>query len=141
MGVAPGGRPAPNGLDFWWDSFPGNTANCWYSNAGAAPITSSPPPPLLPDCDNGRDPSSSVGTGNPANEGELVECFVAFETGNFDLPLCPWFETPPKPGSSAALQARSENLRARQRRAFLDFCEESGPEQTCAPFEPLLRAR
>ena len=32
----------------------------------------------------GTDPGSSMGTGNPTNEGELVTCFVAFETDNFD---------------------------------------------------------
>ena len=46
MGVAPGGSAKPNGVDFWWDSFPGNTRNCWYRNS-AAPgrtVTSAPPP-------------------------------------------------------------------------------------------------
>jgi hypothetical protein len=139
MGIAPDGREAPNGLDYWWDSFPGNRANCWYSNTGPKPITTSPSP--LPDCDDGRDPDSSVGTGNPANEGELTQCFVAYSSGQFDPSVCPWFATPPKPGSNAARRAQSGALRARQREAFLDFCEEVGPEPTCKPFKGLLRGR
>lgn len=97
MGIAPSGTARPNGVDFWWDSFPGNTANCWYSNLPEGQVTSSPDP--LPDCDGGQDPDSSVGTGNPANEGELTQCAVAFETGNYDPSSCPWFVSPSKPGS------------------------------------------
>jgi hypothetical protein len=133
MGVAPDGSAAPNGTDFWWDSFPGNRGNCWYENTGAAPITTSPDP--LPDCDGGTNPDSSVGTGNSANEGELVTCFVAFETDNFDPESspCPWFDSPPRPGSAAA-RAEQAELRARQRQAFIDFCRE-GPAPTCEPFD------
>ena len=28
-------RPLPNGIDFWWDEFSGNTGNCWFDNTGA----------------------------------------------------------------------------------------------------------
>ena len=99
MGVAPGGKRMPNGTDFWWDSNPGNTANCWYSNipAKGKQITTSPPPPLLPGCNGGKDPSSSVGTGWPPNQEELGACAVSFESGNYDPNTCPWFRTPPKP--------------------------------------------
>jgi hypothetical protein len=95
MGVAPGGARQPNGLDFWWDQFAGNTGNCWFDNTGAdgteGGVTSDPPRPLLPsDCD------ASVGTGDPDKEAELTACFVAFTEGT--LPeACPWFETPPRP--------------------------------------------
>jgi len=139
MGVAPGGKPKPNGTDFWWDSFPGNTANCWYQNKGAGPITSSPDP--LPDCDNGKDPDSSMGTGDPANEGELLQCAVAYESGAFDPTVCPWFVTPPKPGSKAAQQAQSSAERARLRSAFFNFCDEVGTAPTCEPFGNRLRGR
>ena len=118
MGIAPDGSAAPNGLDFWWDSFPGNSGNCWYDNTGAAPITTSPDP--LPDCDGGTNPDSSVGTGNSANEGELVTCFVAFETDNFDPESspCPWFDSPPKPGAPArARPRRPSSERASERRS------------------------
>ena len=44
MGVSPAGKQQPNGLDFWWDNFPGNTGNCWWDNTGAdgGAVTSSP---------------------------------------------------------------------------------------------------
>jgi hypothetical protein len=102
MGIAPNGDVKPNGTDFWWDNYPGNTGNCWFSNR-AAPgksITSSPPPPLLPDCNNGQDPSMSTGNGiPPSNEAELVQCLAGFSTVGYDPNTCPWFSTPPKPSS------------------------------------------
>jgi hypothetical protein len=99
MGVAPDGSSKPNGTDFWWDSFAGNTGNCWFANK-AAPgksITSSPPSPLLPDCANGTNPGMSVGLGNPGNEAELTSCFAAFTANGYDSSSCPWFSTPAKP--------------------------------------------
>jgi hypothetical protein len=102
MGVAPDGSSKPNGTDFWWDSFTGNTGNCWFSNTTALgkSITSSPPAPLLPDCNNGQDPSMSTGNGiPPSNEAELVQCLAGFSTVGYDPNACPWFTTPPKPGS------------------------------------------
>jgi hypothetical protein len=96
MGVAPNGAQQPNGLDFWWDSFPGNTANCWYRNTSYREVTTDPAyPPGLPDCNDGQDPSLSVGTGNPPAEAELLGCFAVIEGGPPDT--CTWFETPPKP--------------------------------------------
>jgi hypothetical protein len=95
MGVAPDGSKQPNGTDFWWDSFLGNTGNCWHDNTGingdAASVTSSPPAPVLPsNC------ALSIGTvvGNPLAEPELLGCFAAFSQGVGD---CPWFTTPAKP--------------------------------------------
>src|SRR5581483_11949412 len=97
MGVAPDGTKKPNGTDFWWDSFAGNTGNCWYDNTGAdgKKVTTSPSP--LPNCNDGKDPESSSGTGAPDNEAELLRCAGAFETGSYDPSLCPWFDTPSKP--------------------------------------------
>jgi hypothetical protein len=103
MGVAPDGKVMPNGTDFWWDAYPTNTGNCWYQNrpAPGASITTSPSP--LPDCSDGQDPSQSMGTGDAANEGELAGCLLAIESGQgYNPDLCPWFEQPPKPGSSGA---------------------------------------
>ena len=102
MGAAPGGAGKPNGVDFWWDSYPSNTGNCWYQNHPAAGKSITSSPSSLPNCNNGTDPSSSVGTGDPANESELLGCFAAFSSGDYSSNGCPWFTTPPKPGSAAA---------------------------------------
>ena len=107
MGVRPDGTADPNGTDFWWDPYPGTTGNCWWDNTPAkgATITQSPAAPPLPACNGGKDPSQSVGTGNPAQTGELLACVAAFESRTFDPNgPCPWFKTPPEPqpaGSAA----------------------------------------
>ncbi len=93
MGRTPGGTPDPNGTDFWWDQFLGNTGNCWHDNIGtdgtAGTVTSDPPSPFLPsDC------GSSNGTGGPEQESELVNCLGDIE---FDTSTCDWFTTPPEP--------------------------------------------
>jgi parallel beta helix pectate lyase-like protein len=98
MGVAPGGAVKPNGIDFWWDNFNGNTGNCWYSNIAAPGRSVSMDPDPLPDCDNGRNPGSSVGSGpDVGNEAELIQCLAGFSTVGYDPDACPWFDTPPKP--------------------------------------------
>jgi hypothetical protein len=102
MGRAPDGSIKPNGTgdpatgrtDFWWDQFVGNTGNCWHDNTGqdgtAASVTSTPLMPLLPaSCDG-----SSVGTGGPQQEAELLNCLADI---TFDTRQCPWFTTPSKP--------------------------------------------
>jgi hypothetical protein len=93
MGRRPDGEPDPNGTDFWWDQFLGNTGNCWYDNIGhdgtANSVTSEPPAPLLPsNC------QLSIGTIGPVQEAELVGCLAAIE---FDVEGCPWYATPPEP--------------------------------------------
>src|SRR4051794_6977266 len=106
-GGRPDGTADPNGTDFWWDPYPGTVGNCWWGNipAAGASITSSPRP--LPDCDGGPPPDKSVGTGNPAQTGELAACVAAFESRTFDPNgPCPWFKTPPEP------QPRSGGARA-----------------------------
>jgi hypothetical protein len=98
MGVAPDGTAKPNGTDFWWDDYATNTGNCWYQNTAAPGRMVTTSPSSLPDCSGGKDPSSSVGTGNPQNEAELVGCFAEITAGNgYDPSGCPWFATPPKP--------------------------------------------
>jgi hypothetical protein len=94
MGTAPDGTYMPNGVDFWWDNFPGNTGDCWYNNkafTGKSIVTS---PSTLPDCSGGKDPSTSVGTGDAANEQELLGCAGSVEGGT---DTCPWYSEPPKP--------------------------------------------
>jgi Right handed beta helix region len=102
MGRSPSGTKARNGVDFWWDSYASNTGNCWHDNTGVngdrASLTATPPlapvagqslPGFLPE-----DCATSVGTGGPAQEAELMGCFASI---TFDSDTCPWFTTPPKP--------------------------------------------
>jgi hypothetical protein len=104
MGFTPEGKADRNGLDFWWDEFPGSRGNCWFRNSSPTPITSSPA--VLPDCDDGKDPAASLGTGNPQNEGELVSCVAAFESRNFDPGgPCPWLTPPSDPDSGQSTGA------------------------------------
>ncbi len=98
------GEPLPNGNDFWWDEFSGNTGNCWFGNTGvdgtAASVTgpgspSSPPDVLPSSCD------TSVGQGDGARTQYLIECSNGpdDDTGPMD---CDWWQPPAKPGSAAA---------------------------------------
>jgi hypothetical protein len=99
MGVAPDGSYKPNGQDFWWDGFSGNTGNCWYKNTTAAGHSLNNYPSPLPDCDNGKAPQTSMGT-TPLGEPELVGCLVQVEDKSKRKPdagPCPWFNTPAKP--------------------------------------------
>jgi hypothetical protein len=112
MGVRPDGTADPNGTDFWWDPYPNTTGNCWWGNipAKGVKITQSPASPKLPDCDNGKDPSKSVGRGDPAQTGELLSCVAAFEARTFDPNgPCPWFKTPPEPQPSGSSRAASRS--------------------------------
>jgi hypothetical protein len=92
MGRDPSGKRDPNGTDFWWDNFAGNTHNCWYSNTGkdgtAASVTSDPSN-LPSDC------ATSRGTGGVTEEAELLSCFADFGVTNSGS--CPWFQTPAEP--------------------------------------------
>jgi hypothetical protein len=97
MGIAPNGAHQPNGTDFWWSSWPGTTGNCWFKNTSYRPITSEPPPPGLPNCNNGTDPSLSVGTGDAVAINELLSCLTAIDNPDPNDPNCSWFRTPPKP--------------------------------------------
>ena len=110
MGASPAGDVLPNGTDFWWDSFPGSRGNCWFDNTGPRPITTSPA--VLPDCLGGTQRALSVGTGDAQNQAELIGCLVAYEFDNRDA--CPWFATPPKPGSAASRRARRASLAGAQ---------------------------
>jgi len=109
MGVSPDGTKEPNGQDFWWDQYAGNTGNCWINtgpdantgvNGNRASLTSTPAlspqpgvslPGFLPE-----DCATSIGTGGPQQEAELLNCFADI---TFDTKTCDWFTTPPKPGN------------------------------------------
>ena len=78
MGVAPDGSVEPNGTDFWWDTYPGNTGNCWYgNNAGAGQRRSRRRRRRCPTAPTARTRARASGTGDPGNEGELVGCLLA----------------------------------------------------------------
>jgi hypothetical protein len=137
MGVAPNGVARPNGVDFWWDSFPGNTGNCWWDNVAAPGRSLNNSPSSLPDCAGGTDPSSSMGTGSVPNQLELVACLVGFTTGSYpggDPRLCDWTETPPQPGASDTSPAAGSSI-ARERRAhMIAMCDSLAQSRTCTQF-------
>jgi hypothetical protein len=127
-----GTEPLPNGVDFWWDEFAGNTGNCWFDNTGAdgspdsvtgsgdAGTFPSAPPDPLPDCSGGEDPDSSTGNGDPVKEQYLVDC----SRGPSPSPppiTCDWWTPPEKPGSAAAARERAKADREAQ--AFLRTAE------------------
>ncbi len=95
-----GPGPHPNGTDFWWDEFSGNTGNCWFNNVGsdgtAGSITgpgAGSPPDLLPsNCD------TSVGGGDGAKTAYLIDC----SKGPDETGPCDWWDPAPQPESSAA---------------------------------------
>jgi len=143
MGVDPAGQVLPNGLDFWWDNFPGNTGNCWWGNT-AAPGKSITTSPMLglPNCADGTNPGSSVGTGDPQNESELVGCLAGFEVSGYpdgDPNSCTWTTTPPKPGSRAAALARqSSATEALQAGEFAAICADGLAPRLCERFPDLV---
>jgi hypothetical protein len=150
MGRTPGGKPLPNGVDFWWDEFPTNSGNCWYNNIGSSgttAITSDPPPPPVPgtsipkflpeDCAA----PTNVGVGDPAKEAMLVSCAASMQAGSYDGSTCDWFQMPAKPGTQAAARQEARNEQTALQlsgHAPLDpFCNligGTGGTLTCDPF-------
>ena len=112
--------PLPNGNDFWWDDFSGNTGNCWFDNTGfdgtegsvTGPGKSRPPDmnprPLPSDC------ASSVGIGDPARTKYLIECSNGpdEDTGELD---CDWWRRPARPGTEQAQREQRTRARAAER--------------------------
>jgi hypothetical protein len=136
MGVAPNGAVQPNGTDFWWPSYPGNTGNWWWDNVAAPGHSVTTSPILLPDCAGGKDPGSSIGTGS-ANEAELTGCLVGFTTDSYpngNSTLCDWTKTPAKPGGSSASAADGSEIARTRQREFVSLCNALPQNRTCAPF-------
>jgi hypothetical protein len=146
MGRTPDGTAKPNGVDFWWDEFPGNTGNCWYPNTGSAgttaSITSDPAPPpvegatvpkFLPeDCGS----QVNVGAGDAAKEAMLTDCA---ERGNDGI--CEWYQMPAKPGTQEAQQQTAANRAASEKLvsagakgAFCTLLGGNGGTLTCDQF-------
>ena len=101
MGVSPTGEVLPNGTDFWWDSFPGNTGNCWWNNTAAPGASITSLPLVLPSCAQGQQPGTSIGIGDAVNEGELVACLAGFQVSGYPAGnphTCSWAQTPAQPG-------------------------------------------
>lgn len=135
MGVSPSGEVKPNGTDFWWDAFPTNTGNCWWSNT-AAPgkkITSSPG--VLPGCLGGTAPATSIGTGNLLAEAELVACFAGFTVSGYPAgngTLCTWSHTPPAPSQGAAALKADTTA---QQQGLAAICANGLASRLCAPYK------
>jgi hypothetical protein len=100
------------------------------------------PPPTLPDCDEGKDPNSSLGEGDEPNTAELLSCLAAFETRNFDKETtsCPWLFTPPKPKATA--QERNVEVvkeRARMQELIARGCANTPSAECMALLSPPSR--
>jgi hypothetical protein len=126
-GTGPG--PLPNGTDFWWAAWTGNTDNCWFDNTGsdgtADSITSDPPrdplaaapnDPLFESCDN------TVSVLDGTKYTILIDCGEGpdDETGALD---CDWWRAPPQPASAAAVHERQQLERAAERFAASEEAE------------------
>ena len=137
MGVSPGGEVKPNGLDFWWDSFPLNTGNCWWSNTAAPGKKVTTSPSRLPGCLGGTAPATSIGTGDVVNEAELAACFAGFTVSGYpegnDV-ICSWAKTPPQPGSAEAMKADTES----QQEGLAAICANGLATRLCTPFRGKL---
>jgi hypothetical protein len=141
MGVSPAGEALPNGLDFWWDSFPGNTGNCWWGNTAAPGQSITSAPPALPNCADGTDPSTSIGTSYPPNESELVACFAGLQASGYpdgDPTTCDWTQTPAKPGSQAAAATGTGAMQGYQAQEFSAICAAGLSPRLCGPFSELM---
>lgn len=138
MGVAPNGDIKPNGIDFWWDAFPGNTGNCWWGNKAAPGKKVTTSPLILPNCVNGKLPAASIGLGDVLNEAELVACLAGFTisgypAGNGDI--CNWTTTPEPPGDQSILPI----LREEQASIFASICAQGLISRTCSPLLSALK--
>jgi hypothetical protein len=113
MGLSPSNAVVPNGTDFWWDAFPTNAGNCWWSNLAAPGRSITSSPGWLPNCAGGANPAASLGLGDLVNELELMACLAGFQLSGYpagNRTLCTWTATPSKPGTSPAVAAERELL-------------------------------
>ena len=141
FGVSRDGAVEPNGLDMWWDSFPGNTGNCFYNNTAAPGATLKSEPLVLPDCNNGTQPELSVGTGDVANESELVACLAGFTVSGYpdgNDTMCDWTKTPPKPSAGSGVPVPPVARREAQEAEFQSICATGLAPRLCSPYESLL---
>ena len=138
FGSTPDGAVKPNGADMWWDSFPGNTGNCFYGNKAAAGKTvTSEPPALLPDCADGTKPELSVGTGDVANESELVACLAGFTVSGYpagNSTLCTWTTDADPSRAAAAAPAAARRAAAQRGRVRRRSARTGLSPRLCKPY-------
>ena len=135
VGLAPNGKKMPNGVDFWWDNHPSNKNNCWYANRGRdgtdKSVTYDPARPVMPsNCNN-----VSSGAVYASRGPELGGCAASIEQDEYDATICPWFNTPPKPGpngSSPILGTEAGRLAGENVPKMCDML--AGNTLSCAPF-------
>jgi hypothetical protein len=139
MGVTPAGVAKPNGTDFWWDSFPTNTGNCWWGNAGPGgkTVTSNT---LLPSCSNGTTPNSSLGLSNLGAEAELLACLAGYQLAGYPNgsdTICTWTTTPAKPTANASRTAAvvASGIASQQESLMASFCKAGLGQRTCKPYQ------
>lgn len=147
FGRAANGTVQPNGVDLWWDAFPGNTGNCFWANTSATgKVTDnmSLPTLSLPNCSNGTKPSSSIGLGNVVAETELVACLAGLQVGGYpqgNNTICDWSNTPPKPGSATSAKTASVQTSGDQTAEFAAVCRLGLSPNLCKSFNTLLGNR
>ena len=98
LGLAPGGRERPNGLDIWWDDQ--GVGNCFEGNVSATGDVTHNGLHLLdggglglPDCDQ----RSSVFPTVAPKDALLVPCSSYNRDTNRKPAACDWYESPPRP--------------------------------------------
>jgi hypothetical protein len=93
MGITPGGKIDPNGIDFWWDDQ--GEGNCWEKNTSSydTPTSNTLYPMGLPTCESG----GSYGFPMAPQQVPLIPCATYNREDNQNPPGCDWFETPEEP--------------------------------------------
>ena len=141
FGVTRSGKPMPNGQDMWWDSFPGNTGNCFYKNLHARGVSLKNSPPVLPHCRDGKHPELSVGTGYEPNESELAACLAGFTVSGYPSgngTVCDWTSTPPKPSKNGGTPPPPTGQLQAQEGEFQAICDQGLAPRLCAPYRSFL---
>lgn len=134
MGIAPDGSHKPNGLDFWWDTFPGATGNRWCNNRAFPGAELASDPESLPGCSG-----TSIATADPDNLAEYATCGALFLQGMTGDQNCVWWQPAQPPGSHnrdgglVATAAAAERIGVFSR-LFTDACRLLGVDTlACTP--------
>lgn len=95
MGFGPDGKPALNGLDFWWDDE--GSGNCWEGNTSAygSPRTNFVFPVFS--CEQGG--SRFIPGTSAVKDSEFLSCIQYNRDDEFwrNPPGCSWFQSPEQP--------------------------------------------